>query len=674
MGKMKRTEGRGVLAGIRVMLVSLVLFFCIAFFLNLLYSLPLRDSILWYVTVFVYLYIPGCLLLRCLGFNKEEFFVTLFHSLALGSAFTPLVYIVLRRISLSDMLYPFGLGMSLIWLYFVIRDFKKRELHLHTSAGDMLSVLILLVMVVSFLHFSHFTDVVLFEGGYKFRTNGFTETLFHLGIINALKDMFPPVFPYASGHDFSYYHLNMHFEIEMFNRISSLDTVKLTFFYFPLLYFCLLVFIPYMMVRLAGGGRLIGVLTGMLMFGSDLSFLPGVLRMVSEGFPWTAIFKTTIWSLLTLNGYLAALPLMFLSIIYLSKFYEKGKASHLLVFAVLGYSAFGFKSSVGLHIAGAALVTGVISLAATVKRREGLLICAASLLSILAMAIDMILSREGIGSTVTGVDPFNGFRYSLMKLHLAAVPSAFYVLLFPLYVVGLLGARAFGLSVIKDVFRRKSFDLPIVFLLIFVISGMFLSEMVYIGPPTREINNAGWFSSQALMAGWLLLPYFLMNLQFRRRHFWGAVSLVVLLSFPSTAQFLALRSDNQYSTVDASAAGVVTYLQQTPPPSVILHPLNTGDPSLASQLAGRQSVISVFRSFVTDYVNIEECDDRARDVITFFDPKIPSNVFERSSILERYKVNYVYAPLAYSEILDREPALSEVFRNSGYVIYKVKNK
>lgn len=77
-----------------------------------------------------------------------------------------------------------------------------------------------------------------FEHGFKIRNFYLTETIFHLGIINTLKDIFPPLYPYASNIDFSHYHLNMHLEIEMFNRLFSIDTLRLVFFIFP---FCIFV-------------------------------------------------------------------------------------------------------------------------------------------------------------------------------------------------------------------------------------------------------------------------------------------------------------------------------------------------------------------------------------------------------------------------------------------------
>ena len=342
-----------------VSLISLSLILLITFLFKTIYAIPVRDSLLWFLGVFFCFFIPGSLLLRFLDFNKEEAFLRLFHSIALGTAFAPIFYMILRRISLPEMVLPVAFAAFLLWLFLFYKDFKYGQLAIHTSPGDIMALFVLMAVILLLLHFSYFTDILFSNDGFKIRNTLLTETSFHLGIINIMKDMFPPLFPYASGYDFSHYHLNMHLEIEMFYRFFSIDTLKLTYFYFPLLYFALLVFIPYSFVRRHLKSRLFGVLTCLLLFGSDLSFIPE-LAGISSGKPW--IFSTTIWSLMTLNGYLPSLFIMFLFIFYVKEYYENGRASYLIILPLLGYAAYGFKGSMGPHLIGIALLTGIVSL------------------------------------------------------------------------------------------------------------------------------------------------------------------------------------------------------------------------------------------------------------------------------------------------------------------------
>ncbi len=656
--------------GVPVILMTLALILCLAGFLWIFYSLPVKDSLLWFAGVFLYFFIPGSLLLRYPDFSRNEWAARLFHSVALGAALMPLLYGLLRRLSLPELIYPLGAGMFLVWSALMARDIKERRIAVSTSYQDILSVLFLVLVIALLLHLSYFTDILFLKEGFRIRTVYLTETIFHLGIINVLKDVFPPFFPYASGYDFSHYHLSMHLGMELFNRLFSIGALKLTFFYFPLLYFCLLILIPFIFVRDYAGGRLPGVLTAVLLFGSDLSFIPGLLGMVPENYPWTIIFNTTIWSLFTLNGYLPALFIVFLSLFYLRGFYDHGRLPHLLIFALLGFAAYGFKSSMGSHMMGAALLTGIASAFFTDDKKKGRAVSIISALTLIVIIFDMALLRGGTGNLTIALDPFNGFLQSLGKLGMADISWAFYPAAFILYVAAAFGVRILGFYALRGVFRKRAFDPLIVFLAVFAVSGFFLSEMIYIGPPARDtgINNAVWFSVQSLMVAWLLLPYLFLRLKHRRRRFLLATLIIASLSLPTTIQFLYLRFDDSYHTVDADAMEVVEHIGKTPPESVVLHPLNHRQPSLASHLGGRSSVVNVFRSFVDDRIGKTEKINRMRDVESFFHP---SGIVDRSFILGRYSVDYVYAPQAYAAILDSEPMLREVLKNNGYALYRV---
>lgn len=671
---MEQIKDRGTITGLKVVLVPIAIFICLAFSLKLLYSIPLKDSFLWYVGIFLYFYIPGSLLLRFIGFKKDEYFISLFHSIALGAALMPLIYMILRRISHPELLYPFIIIMLLVWLTLTASDSKRDRLNVYTSFSDIQSVLLLIVTVFFFLHLSYFTDVIFTEDGFKIRNVYLTETIFHLGIINELRNIYPPLYPFASDTiSLSHYHLNMHLEIEMFNRFFSIDTLKLTFFYFPLLYFCLLVFMPYIFIRKYRGTRFLGVLTGILMFGSDLSFIPGLLGIVPHDYPWTLFFTTTIWSLLTLNGYLPALFVMFLCIIYLKNFYEDGNLLYLLVFALLGFSAYGFKSSMGPHIMGASFLTGIISVGLMQDKRKGVFLCVVSALTVIAIAIDAILFRESAGNNILSIDLFNRFHYSLKHLGISYMPWFLYPVIFPIYTLATFGIRTLGFYALKDAFNKKLFNPIVVFLTIFAISGFLLSDMIFLGflvPSSFKINNAIWFSVQSLMGGWLLLSYFILRISHHGKKSLVAVFIIILLSAPSTVQFFTLRFDHNYYTVDSNAVEVTKFLSTTPPRSVVLHPPNLKGPSLASNLAGRPTVLSVFRSFVTQNIGKIEADSRLMDVKLFFST---NDITNRSSILKKYKVNYVYAPLSHASSIDKEPMLLQVLKNSEYVVYKVES-
>ncbi len=665
---MERMEDKNTIRGLKVVLILAALFTGIALLFHLLYSLPLRDSFLWYFGVFFCFYIPGNLLLRSLDFNKGEYFVNFFHSIALGTALIPLVYSILRRLSHPELLYIFGIVMFLVWIIFTVKDFKEKKINIYTSYQDIISASVLIAVIFLLLHLSYFNDVIFLENGFKISHAYFTETEFHLGIINALRNFSPPLFPYASGTDFSHYHINMHLEIEMFNRLFSMDTLELTFFYFPLLYFCLLIFMPYMIVSKYMGTRFIGVLIGVLIFSSDLSFIPGLLAMLPADFPWVLLFNPTIWPLLTLNGYLPALFIMFLCILYLKEFYRNGKLSYLIVFAFLGFAAFGFKSSMGLHIMSVSFLTGMVITWVTKDKDKSKLLCAVSLLTLLVITIDVVLVRGGVGNNIIIVDLFNRFHNSLKILGISNMPWFLYPVCYVLYLFASFGVKVFGfLYIMKYMLQKKYFDPAIIFLIIFVISGFFLSEMIFIGYPSRYPNNAMWFLFQSLIAVLALLPYFLLKMQHNKKRFWGIIGLIILLSFPGTIQFLWLRSNPGYINVASNAMSVLRYLESIPPKSVTFHPLKD-DLSVILTLSGRVSVLSFPNNITIGMIGINEATTRMADIESFFNP---SAVIKRSAILEKYNVDYVLASPEDSKTLNKEPMLSQDFKNNEYVIYKV---
>ncbi len=405
------------------------------------------------------------------------------------------------------------------------------------------------------------------------------------------------------------------------------------------------------------------------MFGSGLSFIPGLLNEFSTNYPWTYYFRTTIWSLFTLNGVLPAYFIMFLCVFYLKKYYEDGRLLHLIVFGILGFSAFGFKSSMGLHIMGAAVLTGTASEIFMKNNNKGRMVCTVSVLALFAMFLDVVFLRGGTGNTIISLDLFNHFQRSLKHLGYSDISRALYPAIFPCYLLAVFGIRVIGLYLLKDILKKDRFEPVVFFLIFFVISGFFLSEAIYLGTPFYIENDGVYFSVQALMAAWLLLAYFMLRVRYFSRKFFVYVCIAILLSVPSTAQFLSIRADSKYHYMNSDDMDVVHYLEQTPPESVILHPLNLNEPSLASNLAGRQSVISIFRSFVLSTIGEEEHISRSVYVDMFFNS---ANTQRRSFVLEKYKVDYVYAPLKYGASLDNELILERVLKNSRYVLYRVR--
>ena len=636
----------------------------LAILLSVFYSVPFQDTFLWGLGVFLYFYIPGRLLVRSSSLSKDEYFIGIIHSVALGSALVTVLYVFSRLVSLEGMIYVLGAGLFLVWLVLAVKDFRRGDIVFYTTGRDVASVLILSLLVMLALHFSFFGDAVLLDGGYKLRSS-FNETLQHYAVVNVLKDTYPPFYPFASGHSFAHYHLNMHLQIEMFNRFFNIETLVLTFYFFPLLYISLLVFVPYMFVRKYLGSSFIGVITGLLMFGSGLAYLTSVAGLSPPGYLWSVIFHNSVFNFLVLNGYTPSVYVFVLCVFYLKEFYKGGRTLPLVIFSLLAYSSYGFKSTMGLQVISIALLTGIVSLMLSEDRKKGMGVCYASLIVAVVIAVDIILLKGDTGRTFL-IEPFNGLKRSMRILGLSEMSQAWYVMEFPLYVLASFGMRAVGLVFIKDVLSKKRFDPVVFFLLAFAISGFIVTEFLYIESPNAFLNAAESFTSQSLIAGWLLIPYFLLKIKGRKK-LYIVSAMFVLISAPTTIQ-LYLSKAPSYQVVDRSDLEVIRFLEDTKPDSVILHPANFDSPSLASNLAGRQTVYSGFFSFLGDWIGTPEQSQRIRDSINFFSS---SESIDRTSILARYGVDYVYATFRHVAALDKEPLLSRVFSNNRYVIYEV---
>lgn len=651
-----------------VLLVGGILLILVAGVLKALYSLPFSGTFLWYAGAMVAFYPTGYCLVRLTRGQSGEFFLDVSHAMALGVALMPLVYSLFRRLSHPEFIFIFCAVFLIVWLVLAMRDYRRKELVPETSLYDIASVCSLVLLVLVLLHLSHFTDVLLLDDGFKIRSTLLTESDFHLGIIKALANAYPPVSPYASGTSLAYYHMNLHLEVEMVHRLIGMDTLRLTFFFFPLLYFLLLVGMVYFFVRACKAPRWVALFTSLLIFGADLSFIPGLLNMLSGRNPWTVAFYTTIWSLFTLNGYLPALIVLFLCMAYLKRYYEQGDASLLVVFGFLVFSSYGFKSSMGLHIVAAAFITGVGSAVFSEDKRKGALVCAISLVAAVCIAINVVLLRGGIGQNIVAWAPLNNFYASLGRVGIRTISWNYLPLFLLVYIIMLLGPRIIWIPLADAMMKKRRFDPMLFFILIFGLTGVVVSDMIYLGTLARAANDSVWFAVQSLICAWLMVPYFLEKAESRKKKAVIAV-IIVVLALPTTLQFLKMRFDNRYVHIDGDAMEVITYLKDTPPGSVVLHEMNRDMPSLSANFAGRSSVLSFFRSFVTPHLTKEEFSRRLTDILVFFSA---DDSGKRAGILDRYGVDYVYAARSAASMLDAEARLTPVLKNRSYVVYAVK--
>ena len=642
--------------------------------LRVMYHLPVADTLRWLFGVFFCLYVPGRLLLRWVRASGDDMIFGGIHAIALGSAVIPLVYAAFRTIGLPGLLVVFCLAALVIWLFPFLRDLRggarfneiPRSMWLETRSG--LYALCLLALALLLLHFSHFTDVILTGEGFRFRLNDMAETDFHLGIINALRDAYPPQFPYASGTSFSHYHLAMHLEVEMFYRLLGISMINLSYFYFPLLFVILLLGAPFLLIRALFKSDTLAFVASLMVLGSDFSFIPGALGFYS-GRTWTVIFQTSIWSLFTLNGQLPAVSFFFVAILHLKRFLDRNDLRELILFSLITYGMMGFKSSAGVHVGAAAVLTGLVMISDREKRAAGMKLLLASALVSAFMVLDITVMRGGLGkSTMIYFDPMNNFTRSLERLHILPHSMTSYIVLFFCYVAATFGIRVIGFTQIFRAIARPR-DYVLVFLFLFIPMGFLLSEMLHIGIFIGAVNNAIWFSATSLIAAWIPVVYALDA--WRRRGISVALASIIILSmaFPSTLQYFTRRMSYEYYDFRKADVEIIEYLDRLHPGTVVLHPVNQTLPSLAANFTGQPSVLSYFSSLAMMPITEADFLRRVKDTVRFFD--VQSKI-DRAEVIRRYGVTHVYAPIQFKDFLDQQSFLASVIKNKGYVLYAVR--
>jgi hypothetical protein len=623
------------------------------------------QSLFFVMAVVLLYYIPGTLLQQASGLALEGGLSETVLRLGMGLVAMPVLYEKMRTLGFTDSLM---LAVVILILACWIYGFKRSRPS-PWSIDDLVSLIIALLFVGLLLSFSHFADFRLVEGGSLYRTTLLSESTFHQGLINSLKDSFPPRAIYAAGSaDYSTYHLNMHLQIEAVNRLTGIATDRLVFWYFPLLYFLLLFLLPVTFVRNHTGATVPAIVAGMLVFCTGFSFLPGLAGMAESTFAWVEFFYSDMWSLFTLNGLIPALIALFIFLLLFSVQPKARCSGYWWILGLMMIGAYGFKSSMGTQMAATCLAIGFVRLLFDGERLQGWFMAICGAIALALMLLDQAFLRSGIGDTLIEFRPWYFFHYVLQQfgeVDVQTIPKPAWFMVF--LILGL-GVRVLGLLTVKASIRHSPESIWVIwFILVFFVTGYVLSDLVYLGDSSYRYNHAIWFAIQGMFAVWFLLFLFMARLDADKPMHAALLISLLVLSMPSTVQLLWLKSDSGLAYIGPAEQEIVAYLEGTDPASVVMHPLNQNGPSLASNLAGRSSVLNIHKSFVNESQGLEK---RAYALLMFFSEETEPST--RLEIMNYYGVTHVYAPRQFDEILADTPPLMRAFRNSRYSVWRVE--
>jgi hypothetical protein len=645
-------------------------------FLCLVYHLPFFQTAGFFIGIAVFLYLPGVCVLELLGWKDNPVSLSVLSILA-GMALTPIAY-YLAAVAGVQWAFPVPVACASGYaLYKKLPGFPCRDC-LRLPDGWWKGVAMLIVVLAA-LHLSHFSDLhIEGDGGYRLSTTGYTETIYHLGIINAAGHGVPPVFPYASGYSLSEYHIDMHLVAVIFCKYLGIDATIMTFYFLPFLLMFMILAVPAVFFYDLHKDVNLSLFFGLLMLGADFSFMPILWKGWNETFPWTLTFCTTIWSLFTLNGIMAAVPLFFGSVLAFQRFFSSRDIRHLIVFSLFTIASYRVKSSMGLQVIGVAFGalayiewrchTGLWKKALPVLVLTGALIF-----------LDILMKASPSGSGyVVRWDAFNGLISSAGYLamdqwRVAALDPWGHPLTLlwalAIYFLGFMGVRIVFLKYCCDMVRPgKSLEAAVPFLVIFILGGIALAEMIFLGGRYDPINNAVWFRVQSIIAATYFVVYFISSLRLKWQKV-AAVAIVVLLSFPSTINFLAWRHGGQSAVITKNQLLAADYIQRAVPgKAIILEYPNWNGPSLSANLAGRSVVFAYFRSFVRAKMGPEALAERDRDLKTFF---MIDDEDIRKTIIRKYGVEYLVLPTGQAGAFTRYPWASTLYSNPEVAVCRV---
>jgi len=644
----------------------------IAAWLHFFNGLAWMTSLIFFAALLAVYYIPGNLLLILTKQNRTGFLFDFIESTALGLALVPVVYIVIRRCGCEFLISYLLAAIALMWIIVKVRRRETTEKAENPYKQLVVGFSGLVILVLLLLQLSHYSDVVRTTNILKIRNSPLTETIYHQGITNALKYNFPPPQIYANGSEgYSSYHLYMHLEIELLARLFPLQTIDLVFYYFPTVYFLLISLLPFAFFTERYNSPAIGVLVGALVYGADFSFIPGLLKLgfvQYSTYPWAFYFPNTIWSTFTLNGYLPSIFILFLSLIYLHRYFKEQRLADLIIYSLLVFASAGFKTTMGLHLSAVGLAFGTLLLFQMEKRRNCYLLLTAMLGTATLIILDVFVFRGGTGGAQVAFKPLSLFYEALPKLGLGHLNSYIVPVIYVVFIVATFGVRIGGFYYLKNFIRPQADYFP-AFLALFCLSGFIVSECFVIGYEGDMINNASWFATQSLICAWFLFGILFKDVF---GHITAparivALVLTIVLVFPSTAEFLTKRYENKYISYNKNALGVVDYLQRVENNSVILNPPELEGPSLAANLAGRTTCLSQYMSFLKKKDRVAE---RIATASLFF--RDTTDVAVKKYLVDKLGIDYIYAPRTYARMLMPLPFLKLVYSNDEYIILKVK--
>ena len=447
------------------------------------------------------------------------------------------------------------------------------------DGGNFVLAAVLLLGIAGLAYFPlYYTNFTSHADG-TMRVYPVSDVLFHIAIANELTHTVPPQAPVFAGHPLSY-HYGMDLAVAMFARATGLNTRDLTVRFVPTLLLALSMLSVFCFSRnWLRSGYFGGLAVFLVFFGSDFSFIPGLL--LGEKGDWSLRYFSApaVVTLFFTNPILPGLGVLFAGLFCLDRYMRERSPAWLALTALFFVALIEVKMLIAAQlmcsVAFAALVYLIIFSKSDLFR-----VGAATAVTAIPLVSWVLLKNESGGHIIAAFQPGLYVSHAIKMLGLGdwfSHPFGFAVVALPIFLIGCLGLRVIGVpAIFTAIFRPKSEGAVRFLLAIFVMTGVIIAL-------TYSFTPAGWtfpynpisstFLVQSEYVAWIFAVEVLQAFYqwivrrgvYRALAATGIMATAAAFSLPATVQhFLVWRDPNHFfGTGNPFGSEVLTYDKQT---------------------------------------------------------------------------------------------------------------
>ncbi len=640
-----------------------------------------KNLLIFLMFSYFFFFLPGLLIIRKIDEKNTKFLmawpvgIAIFTLVAYGLGFWHLWWgIVVLPI------------LSLVILRKAVFLIPRSKL----TRNNLLAGLVLILGSISWLATS-VKNGLLYDYGLGFWGPTGHDAIWHLSLIEALKNGLPPQNPIFANINLQNYHYFYDLLLSATSFLTTLSAMDLYFRFFPLIITLGIGLISFKLASVWFKSELAGVLACFFIyFGGSFGWIVSYFRDKTFGGETLFWAQQAISTLI--NPPFAISILIFLAGLYL--FHQllqqkKYSTSLIIPLVILWGSLIEFKSYAGILVLGA---LGVVTTIEIFKKNIGFLkiFIPTFLLSLLVFlpnnygATSLVVFSPFwlIDSMIDFPDRLSLTRLTYTRLagfqthnYLKIIGSEGLGLLF--FLVGNLGTRILGIFYL----RKRNFKDPFnIFIFLFLLLS-FLLPLLFI-QKGANFNTIQFFYYFIVVFGFLAAFSLASFIKKLKLFGWVIALIIILLTIPTTLntldQYLPQRPPARISLSEVEALNFL----KTQPMGVVASPnydnflkgrFSEPLPIFAYVTSSYISAISGKPEFVADTENLEilGIDYKGRiqaqkDIFDFKEPAVVKN------ILKQEKISYLYIPKA-TEINPSEEkfGIKKIFDNDEVTIYKI---